>query len=1077
MLRHVSFRPVVPERAPVSARRTRPCPRRLRLLFYSLLVVSIGLVSVATATAQGSAARQSALASLEYLRTEMDRYHDRFPVYDDVSSAGNHFHALAKIPNGTTQATVNGSWTDSPHSGATAIRCEFVRTFSNPFGGFYFQNGVLPLGARAPQLNFGDVPNAGVNLTGATELTFWARGARGGERVEFFVAGVGYDPLTGNPTAPYPDSSRRRPSMGTSFTLSQGWQRFEISLIGMDLSYVLGGFGWVASEDVVFFLDDIQYELDDTTKAARLNQPRFTRSFTTLPLQPDPSDGNRDDDIDLVLRNSAFTYDNALALLAFLAGGTPDDVRRARLIGDAFVYSSRNDRYFNDNRACGSSDVVDAVNGARMRSAYAAGDIALPDGWTPNGRLKTVPVPGFYADVGQSFTEVEQKYVDTGNNAWVIIALAALYERTGEAVYLSTACKLGQFVRAFRDDIGAYGGFRGGVADPEDDAIRSYRVYASSEHNIDLAVAFRQLARLTASSLWDNEAQHARSFVEAMWDSSRGCYLAGTLDPWQRNLNPNQLPLDVQAWSIQAFPGLLSIHPEVISCAESNHRTVDGGLDGFDFNDDRDRVWLEGTGQMALSYQLVGQSSQAERFRSTLRLAQLSAPRADGYGIVAASRDGLTTGFDFKYFARLHVGATAWNVLAQLTFNPFEPNDQPPPTEVSLTTSVESPQPLGTVVGLTASVTGGTGSYEYKFWQQSWATGVWSVLRDWGAESTYSWGPDAAGGYNLAVEVRQPGSSDTPISAAINFSVRGGGGPGSMASVDLTSSPSSPQPVGSTILLTATGHGGTPPYAYRFWVQPLSTGTWQIVQDWGATATLAWTPSVADLYNLAVEARQSTSTAAEVQSAIVFSVTGSSTPGYGDSFEGSAPDPFWTLSQSYGSVSVTSEHAHSGAQSLRFASVPGGQRDMRATHRFAAPVRGRFSVWFLDVAPGQETLYEFFRLENNATDVHAAIGTMDYDSNCYVAVVTRQGVNSGPDARCGRYPQVSTTGVLRTPGWHQLEILVEASSVTFGIDGAPVYSEAGSFSFDEVQFTVSGPHWRPDTQAFYDDFEFIPAPQ
>jgi len=54
-----------------------------------------------------------------------------------------------------------------------------------------------------------------------------------------------------------------------------------------------------------------------------------------------------------------------------------------------------------------------------------------------------------------------------------------------------------------------------------------------------------------------------------------------------------------------------------------------------------------------------------------LAQAQSTAPFGDGFGIAAASRDGLTTGFGFSFFRRRHVGATAWDVFAQLAFNPF----------------------------------------------------------------------------------------------------------------------------------------------------------------------------------------------------------------------------------------------------------------------------------------------------------------------------------------------------------------------------------------------------------------------
>lgn len=108
----------------------------------------------------------SVQASLAYLREVMDRDHTRFPVYDDVSSPGNHFHAYARIPDANAPVEMNGSWTDNPHSGATAIRAVFRSRSASGFGGFYFQNGTLTGTETAPQPNFGTVRNAGIDLTG-----------------------------------------------------------------------------------------------------------------------------------------------------------------------------------------------------------------------------------------------------------------------------------------------------------------------------------------------------------------------------------------------------------------------------------------------------------------------------------------------------------------------------------------------------------------------------------------------------------------------------------------------------------------------------------------------------------------------------------------------------------------------------------------------------------------------------------------------------------------------------------------------------------------------------------------------
>ena len=98
---------------------------------------------------------------------------------------------------------------------------------------------------------------------------------------------------------------------------------------------------------------------------------------------------------------------------------------------------------------------------------------------------------------------------------------------------------------------------------------------------------------------------------------------------------------------------------------------------GFDFNTDRDGVWFEGTAQMVTALQVLGLYHEADFYLGQIRKAQSSAPHSNGLGIVAASQDGLTTGFDLPtgepwlYFNRLHVGATSWFIFAELGHNPY----------------------------------------------------------------------------------------------------------------------------------------------------------------------------------------------------------------------------------------------------------------------------------------------------------------------------------------------------------------------------------------------------------------------
>jgi hypothetical protein len=134
-------------------------------------------------------------------------------VIRESSGVGATVADAIRIATAAGDVTVTGSWSEAPFRGATSIRAELIDEpgVANA-GGFYHLVGLLE--GQSPQPNFGEVANAGVDLTGAVELTFWARGEKGGEMVDFFVAGVGRNPQTGVPIQDYPDSSPRIPAQG-----------------------------------------------------------------------------------------------------------------------------------------------------------------------------------------------------------------------------------------------------------------------------------------------------------------------------------------------------------------------------------------------------------------------------------------------------------------------------------------------------------------------------------------------------------------------------------------------------------------------------------------------------------------------------------------------------------------------------------------------------------------------------------------------------------------------------------------------------------------------------------------------
>ena len=168
-----------------------------------------------------------------------------FPVYTDGRSPDNHY-----IPSGYmgdySDVSIDTSSFDNPHSGTTCIKIVYSNAASQGarWAGVYWQN---------PANNWGD-RKGGFDLTGATKLTFWARGEKGGERIEEFKLGG----ITGT----YPDSDIA--GIGPVL-LTQEWKEYQIDLRGKDMSYISGGFCWSTNLDVnpdgvTFYLDDIRYE-------------------------------------------------------------------------------------------------------------------------------------------------------------------------------------------------------------------------------------------------------------------------------------------------------------------------------------------------------------------------------------------------------------------------------------------------------------------------------------------------------------------------------------------------------------------------------------------------------------------------------------------------------------------------------------------------------------------------------------------------------------------------------------------------------------------------------------------------
>ncbi|MDP2653673.1 MAG: hypothetical protein Q8Q08_06540 [Candidatus Omnitrophota bacterium] len=169
-----------------------------------------------------------------------------FVIYKNKGTRDNHFVPSGFMPNGKCM-TFEDTWKENCHDGSSCIKIVYDVACSREdqkWVGIYWLNPANNWGSR----------KGGFDLTGAERLTFWARGEKGGERIEEFKMGG----ITGD----YPDTDT---AVIGPVILTNEWQQYTIDLRGKDLTYVSGGFGWSTNVDVnpencVFYLDEIQYE-------------------------------------------------------------------------------------------------------------------------------------------------------------------------------------------------------------------------------------------------------------------------------------------------------------------------------------------------------------------------------------------------------------------------------------------------------------------------------------------------------------------------------------------------------------------------------------------------------------------------------------------------------------------------------------------------------------------------------------------------------------------------------------------------------------------------------------------------
>ena len=241
-----------------------------------------------------------------------------------------------------------------------------------------------------------------------------------------------------------------------------------------------------------------------------------------------------------------------------------------------------------------------------------------------------------------------------GDNAWLLIALNTYKSLTGNSTYDPLAAELSNWLIGLQDsDGGLFAGY---------DASGALMNYKVTEGNID---AFNAISGYTTF--------HSRllGFLKRdRWDAA-----TQSLVSWPGN-PPYLFALDLHPWSYSIFEQF-----PVATLTEARRflttQTATNGVEvtGYCFDEDKDAVWPEGTGQMAVAFGLASMTQEKELHLSELKkLLIQSQVHANAAGFPYASNPATGYGGDALWpgaDTNIALSGAAWYLFAAFDFNPF----------------------------------------------------------------------------------------------------------------------------------------------------------------------------------------------------------------------------------------------------------------------------------------------------------------------------------------------------------------------------------------------------------------------
>ncbi len=138
----------------------------------------------------------------------------------------------------------------------------------------------------------------------------------------------------------------------------------------------------------------------------------------------------------------------------------------------------------------------------------------------------------------------------------------------------------------------------------------------------------------------------------------------------------------------------------------------------------------------------------------------------------------------------------------------------------------------GGSVKMTATAQNGSGTYTYRFLLYNPADKTWTTLRDYRADSVYTWKAQGTGARHIYVDVKD---SKGTVARSKAYGIKVVSAPTVTVKTNQNT-----VATGHNVTVTATGSQGSGRYTYRFLLYNPATKNWAILQDYNVKNTYTW---------------------------------------------------------------------------------------------------------------------------------------------------------------------------------------------------------------------------------------------